>query len=149
MIRANHPYTLRELEQMRSSPELAGLRMKGHYLRHHLDGTVAFVPDANVNRPRGHYVCEVDWGLEPIRKRTPLERKESLVKRWWEECRAAGRVPGLSDAKVSELIGDDWRTGSSKMTIEVVERLAAAMLQDAENRKKAKDFKTLTGPIDD
>ena len=143
-IKTNHPYTFQELELMRNDPNLASLALKGYYLRHNLDDTVSFVHDSTVNARRGPVTTEVDWGLDPIVKRTPQQRRDSMVRNWFEECKRAGTVPGLSDAKVSEILGEDWVTGTSEMTVEVVERLAAAMLQDAENKKSHADYKKVT-----
>lgn len=143
-IKTNHPYTLQEMEAMRNDPSLANLALKGYYLRHNLDDTVTFVHDSTVNARRGPVTRDVIWGLDPIVKRTPQQRRDSMVRNWFEECKRAGTIPGLSDEKVSEILGETWVTGTSEMTIEVVERLAAAMLQTAENKKNAADDKKVT-----
>lgn len=74
---------------MKSDPELADLKMQGYVLRADIDGTMSFVHwsqsgfkknGGGVRRPRTQS-REVDWGLEPRKRRTPQERMESLMGR--------------------------------------------------------------------
>jgi hypothetical protein len=143
----NRKYTYAELAELRDSDELAQRAIAGYVWRQDLDGTMQLVHHTQATgggrttggrpeRPDRLYVATEDpWGdLPPIVKRTPQERKESLIAKWWDACRAAGTVPGLTDEQVTEIIGEDWKTGKSEMTGEIVERLAAAMLNDAERK---------------
>lgn len=74
----------------------------------------------------------------PIQKRTPAERKASLINKWFEACQRAGTVPGLTDEQVSKILGENWKTGKSQMTAEVVDRLASVMLGQAEAQHEDK-----------
>jgi hypothetical protein len=140
-------YTYAELAQLRDDPEVANLAIRGYVWRQDLDGTMQLVhytqatgggrtTGGRPERPDRLYAATEDpWGdLPPIVKRTPQERKESLIKRWFDDCKAAGTIPGLTDEQVTELLGEDWKTGTTEMTGEVVAKLAAVMLEDAERK---------------
>ena len=84
--------------------------------------------------------------LDPIVKRTPQERVESLMQRFIEDCLIAGTVPGLDDARISAIVGASWEAGRSQVTGEVIRSIAANLLQEAENRKKVADYKKVVTP---
>lgn len=141
-------YTYAELAQLRDSDELAQRAIAGYVWRQNLDGTMELVhwskasgggrsTDRTLEKPERGFAATWDedpWDLPPIVKRTPQERKESLIKRWFDDCKAAGTIPGLTDEQVTELLGEDWKTGTTEMTGEVVAKLAAVMLEDAERK---------------
>lgn len=70
--------------------------------------------------------------LDPIVKRTPQERVDSLMLRWLADCKAAGTVPGLDDEKIREIVGAAWVAGRSEVTAEVVRMVAQHFLTKAE-----------------
>lgn len=153
-------YTHEEMRAIRESPEMAGLAFQGYVWRANLDGTVSLVHwtkahmDNEVRRPVGYVDLrpreEIFGRPPPIVKRTPQQRVQSLVNRWWEECRKAGTVPGMSDEQVSAILGREWKTGVTEITMDDVRRLAAHFLQDAENKFEASEAKKVvrTSPTD-
>jgi hypothetical protein len=142
-IRPGVKYTFAELEGFRENPSLRDWAAKGYVWRQELDGTLKLVHwskshmDNEVKNPRGYAdtrTMEEIFPTEPIKKRTPQERKDSLINRWWESCKKAGTVPGLSDEQLTNLFGREWKTGVSEITYADIERMASAMLQEAENK---------------
>lgn len=84
--------------------------------------------------------------LDPIRKRTPQERVDSLMLRLIEDCKAAGTVPGLDDMRISHILGEAWKTGRSEVTAEVIRQVAQDFLADAEAKKNHADYKRTVTP---
>ena len=133
-------YTFSQMEAFRADPAFADWAATGYVWEQDLDGTMRLVHwsrsilDNEVKKPRGYVLggsVEEDFPTEPIRRRSAQERKESLIRRWWESCKSAGTVPGMTDEQLTTLFGREWKTGTSELTYEDVERMAAAMLQDA------------------
>jgi hypothetical protein len=79
--------------------------------------------------------------LPPIVKRTPAQRVDSLMLKWIEDMKAAGTIPGVDDAKVKEIVGEAWKSGRTEITAEIVRKVAAHFLADAENKREAANFK--------
>jgi hypothetical protein len=138
VIVPNHPYTHAELKALRADPELKAWSAKGYHWQQNLDGTVQLTHWSKVpgtaGTPMRGYVGTFDedpWKLDPIRKRTRMERVDSLMLRFIEDCKKTGTVPGLSDAKVSEIVGEAWVTGRNEVTAEVVRSVAAHFLNEA------------------
>lgn len=86
--------------------------------------------------------------LEPIRKRTPQERVDSLMLRWIDDCKRAGTVPGLGDMAINQIVSEAWKSGRTEITAEVVREVAAHFLQQAENEHEAKLAKQITSHED-
>lgn len=158
MIRPGVKYTFKELEGFREDPSLSDWAAKGYVWRQALDGTLELVHwssshmDNEVRQPvryESRPVREL-FPITPIQRRTPQERRESLVKRWWEECKKAGTVPGLSSEQLTELFGREFKVGETEITYADVERMAAKMLSQAESRFEASEAKktTRTSPTD-
>jgi len=84
--------------------------------------------------------------LDPIKKRTPQERLDSLMLRFIEDCKMAGTVPGLDDARISLILGEAWRSGRSEVTAEVVREVARSFLEKAEAEKVHADYKRTAKP---
>lgn len=152
-------YTFAELEALRNDPAFADWAAKGYVWEQDLDGTLRLthwsksILDNEVKHPRA-YVDERPFEdvfpTEPIRRRTPQERKASLISRWWESCKRAGTVPGMTDEQLTHLFGREWVTGKSEITYADIERMAATMLADAENKYEASERKKVvrTAPSD-
>jgi len=145
MIRPGRKYTFKELEGFREDPSMRGWAAKGYVWEQDLDGTLQLVHwsksilDNEAKHPRGYVdkrPIEEIFPTEPIAKRTPQQRKDSLIQRWWDACRKAGTVPGLTDEQLTELFGREWKAGVSEITYEDLSRMAATMLGDAENKAK-------------
>ena len=157
---AGHRYTAAEMKQMRV--DNPGLELPGHVLRLQ-GGMFTFVPWRQASgggaREEGHVVRgprvyelgfdEDPFPVDPIRRRTPQQRVESLTRKFLEDCRRAGKVPGLSDEKVTELTANSWKRGQP-FTGEHVRQVAASLLADAENRYEASERKKVvrTSPTD-
>ena len=143
MLKPGVKYTFEELAKFREDPALADFAMKGYVWEQALDGTLELVHwsksilDNEVKNPRG-YVSDLSveemFPTEPIKRRTPAERKESLIKKWWEECKKAGTVPGMTSEQLTELFGREFKVGETDITYADVESMAAKMLQTAENK---------------
>ncbi len=116
----------------------------------HLSGGGAREHGEVVRGPR-HFTVTPNEPLvaPPIQKRTPQQRLSSLSQKWIEDTRKAGGIPGLSDAKVSELVGRSWKRGDP-FTAEDVRAAAATMLSEAENKYEASERKKIvrTAPSD-
>jgi len=85
-----------------------------------------------------------DFALEPLRKRPGTEKRNSLVDKWVDDIKATGTVPGLSDEKMTEILGTKWITGVSVVTGDTVMAIAEYFLQDAENKQKEADSHLVT-----
>jgi hypothetical protein len=125
------------------------LKLQGYVLRMEpLDGSWSVVPwyDASLGDTFGTLREPVTGQgtfepLEPIKKRTPMERVDSLMLRFIDDCKKAGTVPLMSDDRISLIIGEAWRARRSEITWDVVRKVAADFLQKAENKRRADDFK--------
>ena len=150
-------YTYAEMQRLREL--YPGLLMPGFVIRANEDGTMQFVKaeDASAlhewKSPRGYEdtrpMDEV-FPKEPIKKRTPQQRVESLVNRWIDDCKRAGGIPGVSEEQVSAVLGEHWKLSPSGITVEDVRKLAVAMLKRAENKYEASEQKKVvrTAPSD-
>lgn len=100
--------------------------------------------------------------LDPIVKRTPVQRVDALMLKWIEEMKAAGGLPSLvgevpegasvaerenierrrahdkkmMDDKISEIVGAAWVEGRTEITADVVRQVAAHFLGQAEKQAK-------------
>jgi len=81
---------------------------------------------------------------DPIVKRNPLKRVESLLLRFVEDCKATGRVPGLSDQQIRDILGPQWTDGRLDITVEEVKTVAAWFITDAEAKREAANLKRTT-----
>ena len=152
-------YGFAELQRLRNDPAFAQWAAQGYVWRQHLDGTMQLVHwsrshmDNEVKNPRGYVdsrsVKDI-FPTEPIRRRTPQERKQSLIDRWWASCKEAGTVPGMTDEQLTNLFGREFKAGVTEITYADIERMAAAMLTDAEAKfEESEDKKiTRTSPTD-
>jgi hypothetical protein len=143
MIVPGRKYTFEELRTMREDPSVAKWAAKGYVWRQELDGTMQLIHwtkghmDNEVKAPRGYVdtrPIEEIFPTEPIAKRTPQERKDSLISRWWAECKKAGTVPGMTSEQLTEMFGREFEVGVTEITYADIERMAGAMLQQAENQ---------------
>lgn len=142
-------YTSAEMAELRDTPELAGMALQGYVLRANDDGTMQFVHwtkatggggtfNGKPARPgRGYTATEDPWGdLPPIVKRTPQQRVDSLMVRFIEDCRKTGTVPGLSDARISAILGYTKNTNRDGVTAEDIRRIAQHFLTNAESKRE-------------
>jgi hypothetical protein len=81
--------------------------------------------------------------LDPIRKRTPMERVDSLMLRFIDDCKRTGTIPLVDDARIKLLVGESWRAGK-QLTGEDIRRVAANLLARAEKEKQLADFKKVS-----
>ena len=147
-------YSYAELQQLRNDPEIAQRALQGYVLRQDLDGTVRWVHHSKATGGGGNFGAPVEvttrnyeavwdknegpgpWDLPPIVKRTPQQRVDSLMLRFIGDCQKAGTVPGVSDARISEILGEAWKTGRNEITADIVRRVAQHFLGEAEAKHK-------------
>jgi hypothetical protein len=131
MIRVQHWYTKTEIDAIlkAAGPDLDALQVRGYVLQMDTDTTrFRFVKPFG---ERKRIVREGHFGeLAPIVKRTQAQRTESLLKAWIKDCLANGRVPGLDDEKMKEIVGASWSEGRG-MTAEDVKVVAQHFLERA------------------
>ena len=136
-IKTYHWYSQEEIDVMLQSPELASIQLRGYYLE--TDGvSFRFIHDRDSfgKRPKQTYTIPVPDDIDPIVKRTPHERTDSLVSSIIADCMQAGSVPGFSDARMTELLGYRWVNGISVMTDAVARSIAAKFLTMAERLRR-------------
>lgn len=138
-LQVNHPYTWAELEKLTQDPTLENLKLKGYVLRGDADGTFTFIKwdEASFGGQgaplAGRVYTPVGFeDLDPIVKRTPQERVDSLLLKIMADCKQYQTVPGLTDDKIGEILGEKFETGKDDMTIERQRRVAAWFLAKAE-----------------
>ena len=156
-------YTAAQFDEMRRAyPDLV---IPGHVLRIDAEGTFSIVPwqeaayggSYDPQRPEEDLPLKtyaLGWDedpfpVDPIRKRTPQERTNSMMTRLVGDWRKTGGIPGLSEEKVRELVGRSWKRGNPLSAAEV-RRAAASLLQDAEAKYEASERKKVvrTSPTD-
>lgn len=86
------------------------------------DGTVAPMEDV------------LREGLPAPQKRTPEERMESIVQRVIGTAQRTGTMPGFSDKDIKRITGIAHETGHTEVTVEMVRRLVANALREAERQ---------------
>lgn len=153
-LRPGVRYTRHQLVELIDQAEAHELQMAGYVLQHDvLSKTYTIVPwtqaggaeeFGKLRKPRV-YQDAPDFGpIDPIRKRTPAERVDSLMLRFIEDCKAAGTVPGLDDARISSILGEAWKSGRNEITAEDVRAVAASFLAKAEKQHEEKLSKQVT-----
>jgi hypothetical protein len=78
--------------------------------------------------------------LDPIKKRTPMERVDSMMLRLVDDCKRTGTLPLVDDVRIKQLVGESWRAGK-QLTGEDIRRVASNLLARAEKEKQLADFK--------
>jgi hypothetical protein len=76
-----------------------------------------------------------------MKRRTPHEKVAAFAQRIMEDAKRCGTVPGLSDEKMSEIMGEAWKTGRAAVTAEAVQRVAQHYMGVGEKENKAADDK--------
>ncbi len=101
-----------------------------------------FVTLGTVDREAKKYdMTGVFEAPDPIQKRTPQARVDSLLRKWIEDCKAQGRVPGMSDQQIRDILGPQWTDGRMDITAEEVKTVGAWFINDAEQKRSAANFK--------
>lgn len=144
-------YTRLQLQELIDQAEADELKLNGYVLRMEpLDGTYSIVhwsqaggaaDFGKLRKPRLAHDPMAFEPLDPIKRRTPMERVDSLMLSFIEDCKASGTVPGLGDDRISLILGEAWKTGRSEVTGEVIRQVAADFLAKAEQKRKVDDFK--------
>jgi hypothetical protein len=139
-------YTRQQIVAGVDQGEAERLKEVGYVLRHDvMDDTYSVVHWTHAGgqgfAPRQAFDPSAFSPPEPIKRRTPQERLDSLMLRFIEDCKETGSVPGLDDDRISFLVGEAWRSGRSEMTGEIVRQVARHFLEDAEKKKEASDYK--------
>ena len=141
-LRINQPYTGEQLRKLISQEEAAALVLQGYFLEYSpLEGTYRVKHYTQGSAPmRGDNQITTGTAtfddLEPIKKRTPHERVDSLMLKFISDMKTAGTIPGVDDEKVREIVGEAWKTGRTEITADVVRTVAAHFLNQAERQAK-------------
>ena len=151
------------MAQMRAA--YPDFRMPGYVMRLDADGKTSFVPWSKAagggardpRRPEEDLplrTYQVGWDedpfpTDPIAKRTPQERTDSMMSRLVEGWKETGTIPGLSEEKVSELVARSWKRGQP-LAAEDIRTAAANLLADAEVKYELSERKKVvrTSPSD-
>jgi hypothetical protein len=156
-IRPNKRYTQAEITELRNDPRFADFAMKGYVLRLDEDMMFSFVHwtqatsgrnPGELRRMRKYHnpraMEQLTEGLEPIVKRTPQQRVDSLMLRFIEECKRAGTVPGLQDPFITTIVGEAWKSGITEITAETVRRVAQSFLEKADRKFQEEESRRVT-----
>jgi hypothetical protein len=144
-------YTQEQVREIVDTAEAADLIKEGYVLQHDvMDQTFTLVHFTQASSPLSEGSPVTGQGvfepLDPIQKRTAQQRVDSLMLRFIDDCRAAGTVPGLDDARISAIVGEAWVSGRTEITAGVVRMVAASLLQEAENKRNADNYKKVVTP---
>lgn len=150
-------YTPAQIRRLISEAEAHELQMTGYVLRHDvLDDTYTVVhwTNASSGQEWGEFRQDQRFAIDPnafpapppIQKRTPMERVDSLMARFIQDCKRAGTVPGLDDARISTILGAAKNTQRDGITAEEIRKIAADFLAKAEKEKELADYKKIVRP---
>lgn len=145
-------YTRQQMAELIDQSTADELKLQGYVLRMEpLDQSWSVVPwyDASLGDTFGTMRAPVTGEgqfapLDPIKKRTPMERVDSLMLRFIDDCKKTGTVPGLEDARIKHILGESWKAGRNEITAEDVRKVAASFLEKAEKEHEAKLAKQIT-----
>jgi hypothetical protein len=151
-IRPGVKYTFAELERIRQQDPVAAKEWAavGYGWRFEMDGTMMLVPQAALHRggvakdrPHREFASSLDdpfnkAELPKIRKRTPQERLDSLLKKVDGDIKA-GRA--ITKTQAQDLTGDKKADTSQAETRRAI---AARFLQESEVQHEAKLDKQVT-----
>ena len=156
-------YTAAQFDEMRRA--YPNLVIPGHVLRIDAEGTFSIVPwqkaayggSYDPQRPEEDLPLKtytLGWDedpfpVDPIRKRSPQERMDSMMTRLVGDWRKTGGIPGLSEEKIRELVGRSWKRGNP-LTAAQVRTAVATLLQNAETKYEASERRKVvrTAPSD-
>jgi hypothetical protein len=149
-VQVGRRYTTDELAHLRATT--SENELKGLVLRYNIDGTAQFVPwhqatgggiqeGGRDTRPLREYtVNNPDFGeIEPIRKRTPAQRVDSLMLAWLEEMKKAGGFPTLQSGVAPRVRLEDG-TSRPPTAAERDEFKRRRAQEIAENERKIKEI---------
>ena len=106
------------------------------------DGKVLTGFEPNIKGKRGWakpgpVTAEVDWGLDPLKKRSERERVESLSKRLWE---AAVQDPAQMETLLKRVQAEFWKSGRTVSYSDIKqvakELMARAAADEAEKTRR-------------
>ena len=152
------PYTVDQVRRWLTTARAKELQGDGYVLQRAGD-TITIVPwqkadsfQPEVFREGGRgwqsqsVMDDLKASIAPMVKRTPMQRVDSLMLRFIEDCKKHGTVPGLNDAMISTIVGAAWTAGRAEITGEVVRQVAQHFLTDAERKKNLADYKKTVKP---
>ena len=141
-------YTRQQLAEAIDQSTADELKLKGYVLQYDaLSSTYGVVPwyeagggeqFGTLRAPRGGQ-AQFE-APDPIKRRTPMERVDSLMLRLVDDCKRTGTIPGLEDWRIKLLVGESWKAGKN-LSGEDIRRVAANLLARAEKEKQLADFK--------
>jgi hypothetical protein len=145
-------YTRSQIRRLIDQSTADELKLQGYVLRMEpLDGTYTVVPwteagsgaEFGTLRPDKRGGTATFEPVDPIKKRTPMERVDSMMLRLVDDCKRTGTIPGLEDWRIKLLVGESWKAGKN-LSGEDIRRVAANLLARAEKEKQLADFKKVS-----
>lgn len=131
-------YTRAQLRELIDSSTAQQLQFQGYVLRYDaLDQTytVAKYSPRHDGKAHGTVQFEPD---EPVKKRTALERRDSLMLKLVAQSQATGKLPAQDDPRWREILGEAWKNGNIEITTDVIMDVARRLLEKSEKQHDAK-----------
>lgn len=82
-------------------------------------------------------------GIPGVRKRTPQERMDSMMKRLAEHYRQTGRTPTKADAEIQAMVGEFHRHGVGDVDGEFLRKVAQHFLEQARREQMKNDHRKI------
>lgn len=150
-------YTRQQLSEAINQATADELKLQGYVLQydalsqtygvvpwHEAGGAENFGPQSSTVTQTGLRAPRMGQGtfapVDPIKKRTPMERVDSLMLRLVDDCKRTGTIPLVDDARIKLLVGEAWKAGKN-LTAEDIRTVAANLLKRAEKEKQFTDYK--------
>lgn len=133
------------------SEEMAAIQLRGYYLQVEPENKrFRFVRKTDTRLSEGGrqktYVLENAFIVEPIKKRRPQQRVDSLMLGLIDESKKTGLAPLLTDPRVAEVVSQAARDGRTGVTAEEVRRIAQLFLDRAEKERNERESHMVTRP---
>lgn len=133
------------------SEEMAAIQLRGYYLQVEPENRrFRFVRKMDTRLSEGGrqktYVLENAFQVEPIKKRTPQKRVDSLMLGLIDESKKTGLAPLLSDPRVKEIVSQAAIDGRTGVTAEEVRRIAQLFLDRAEKERNERESHLVVRP---
>lgn len=158
MLTPGRQYTREQIQKAVTLGEAQRLQLEGMVLRHdvlsdkysivHWTQAGGGADFGQLRKPRqamDNNAFNLD-DIEPIVKRTPDQRVDSMMQRLVEHHKQTGTVPGIGDPEIMAVLGMTRGTKREGVTAEDIQRIVAHMLQKAENKKNRDDFNKIVVP---
>lgn len=145
-------YSPEEIFEMHDKGRLRPITLEGYCTRADEDG-IRFVPyyestffRMREGKPQQHvshdFAPAMRAQLEadhPITRRTPQQRVASMVLRLLADAKQNGTIAGLSEEQIRSITGELWKAGVTEVSTEMVRKVAAHFLFQAEKGNREAD----------